>query len=72
MGNATNSPVSDRIIRERTFEIISMRDDKKDALGQLVITLDQILKKGFVGQIILNCNGSGAVSSIQVKETTKP
>lgn len=67
---ATNQPVSDRITRERTYEVISKRLDKKDALGQVAITLEDVLVPGFVGQIILNCNG-GNVNSIQVKESKR-
>lgn len=71
MPNVVTQPVSDKITRERTFEIMCQRDDKQDAFAQMVITLHDIVKKGFVGQLILNCNGSGTVSSIKVIETQK-
>lgn len=67
---ATNIPVSDRVTRERTFEVISKRLDKKDAIAQMVITLNDVLTPAFVGQIVLNCNG-GAVNSIQVREVKR-
>lgn len=68
--SASNIPVSDKITRERTFEVLAKRLDKKDAIAQLVITMEEVLTDKFCGQIILNCNGGG-VNSIQVKETRK-
>lgn len=67
----TNTPTSDRITRERTFTIVVSRDDRKDALAQLAITIDELVQKGFTGKIILNCNGSGVVDSVQVLESHK-
>lgn len=66
----TNRPVSDKVIRERTFEILGDREDKKDMVGQVTITLQQLLCNGFVGQITLNCS-NGRVNSVQVKETKR-
>jgi hypothetical protein len=68
---ATVQPVSDRLTRERVFELVCKRQDGKDALAQMVLTLHGIIKKGFIGRIELNCNGSGNVSSIKVTETSK-
>lgn len=66
----TNTPISDRIIRERTFDIAHLRADRKDALAQIVITIDELLKEGFTGQIHINCS-QGKVNNVQASQSQK-
>lgn len=70
MSTIGNTPISDRISRERIYEIVSLREDKKDAFAQLVITLWDLLSGKFTGKITLNCS-QGSISNIQVSESRK-
>ncbi len=70
MDQVTTVPVSDRITRERTYEIVQMRTDKKDAFAQLIITLWGIMTGKFTGTIVMNCS-QGSVNNIKVTESRK-
>jgi len=67
-----NTAVTDRIIRERTFPIVQLRGDRKDAYAQILITLEQILSEGdkFTGQLMINVT-QGTLANLQVKESQK-
>lgn len=67
-----HQPVADKMTRERTFKIEGTREDGKDKLAQLVITIQQILAENpkFTGQICINCN-EGGIGSIQTKESAR-
>lgn len=65
-----NTPNSDKIIRERTFPITGLREDGKDVIAQVIITLGQLFSENMTGQIAINIS-QGTVSSIQVKETQR-
>lgn len=71
MPDVTNQVVSDRIVRERTFNIVHLRKDGRDALAQIMLTLHQIMEEGkFTGQVMVNFS-QGSPNNMQVKETQK-
>lgn len=68
--DVTTVPISDRITRERTYDIVQSRIDRKDAIGQLVLTLLGLMNDKFTGRIVINCS-QGSVNTIQVTESQK-
>lgn len=67
---ATNKPVSDKVIRERTFEVTGSREDKKDIQGVIALTIQQLMEAKTTGQVILNFN-QGHVASMILKESRR-
>lgn len=63
-------PSYEQIVRERVFNIQSLREDKRDLAGQISVTILQLLEEGFIGSFTVNCGAGGSVS-IQVKESQK-
>lgn len=69
MAEVSNIPLSDRITRERTFQIARGHGD--DAFHQIILTLDQLLSdEKFTGQVVLHCS-QGTVNSITAAQTQK-
>lgn len=60
-------PTSEKMSRERTYDLKGMRSDKIDLSGQLAITVLQLVEEGFIGQIIINC-GPGGITNVTAKE----
>ena len=64
----TNRVISDKVVRERTFEITQGRTDRRDAIAQLLITVDQVLGTGFTGCIEVHCT-QGRINNVKTKES---
>lgn len=66
-----NTPISDKIVRERMFEITGDREDKKDIHAIVVLTLKQLMDAKTTGQVVLNFN-QGHIANMVLKETRRP
>lgn len=65
-----NAIVSDKMVRERIYSIVGQRDDKKDILAQVAITVDQLVGECFTGMVTINfCDGG--ISDIRAVESEK-
>jgi hypothetical protein len=63
-------PVTEKINRIRTFDLVQMRADRKDVMGQVVTILDQLLDEKFNGTIVINVS-SGGIAHVQANEIAK-
>jgi hypothetical protein len=63
-------PVTEKINRTRTFDLIQMRADRKDILAELVTAIDMLLDEKFNGTIVINVS-SGGIAHIQANEVTR-
>lgn len=70
MAIAENKLTSDKIVRRRSFEISQLREDRKDAYAQLIITLQGLLEENprFTGQFSVNIN-CGGINRVIVEES---
>ena len=66
----SNKIISDKVVRERTFEIIQLRGDRKDVMGQLAVTIDKLLADGFTGCIEIHCS-QGRVNNVKARESQR-
>lgn len=62
-------PTSDKTIRDRTFQLVEYRADRKDLLAQLITLTTQLLDEGYTGHIQINMHG-GNISNVQAHEIT--
>lgn len=63
-------PVTEKINRTRTFDLLQMRADRKDILAQFVTVMDQLLDEKFNGTIVVNVS-NGGMAHIQANEVVK-
>jgi len=70
MSAIQSRPSSDRIVRERVFDVIRLRDDGKDAEAQLIVITKQLVDEKFTGSMTINF-GQGGINSVHVKESRK-
>lgn len=64
------SPVVEKVIRDRTFDIVQLRSDRGDMLGQLISLVNNLLDEKFNGSIVLDIS-NGGVSHVQAHEISK-
>lgn len=63
-------PIVEKVVRDRTFEVIQMRTDRQDMLVQLVSLLNTLLDEKFNGHINIGVHG-GRVIDIHAHDVTK-
>lgn len=70
MSSVLVNPTSDRITREREFHPINLRQDKKDLMGQLIATLEQLMDEKVEGNVIITLT-PGRILDIKVREVRR-
>ncbi len=70
MSTVLTNPTSDRITREREFRPVHMRQDRKDLMAQILVTLGQLLDEKVEGNVIITLS-PGRILDIKVREVQR-